>query len=119
MREIKFRMWYIQLDEVGEEFGVMDYMVEDSPLGDYVPLSHLQKAAKAGHLMQYTGLKDMNGVEIYEGDLVNIGGQYPVEVLFLDGGYCYIIDKYIYTINDLDGGTVVGNIHENKEMLGE
>lgn len=71
MREIKFRVWVIN-DFDGD--GLEEYM-DDDP----ATLSSPLKAHKDGDivLMQSTGLNDKNGVEIYEGDIIE-GTAYSV-----------------------------------------
>lgn len=64
MREIKFRFWNIEYDNRGEEVGRMIFISLRNKRG------HLQDAYIQGRLMQYTGLKDKNGIEIYEGDII-------------------------------------------------
>ena len=65
--------------------------------------------------MQYTGLKDKNGKEIYEGDIIDIGDK-VVEVSDI---YSF---REIYLVHGLkDGhkiyGEIIGNIYENPELI--
>lgn len=71
--------------------------------------------------MQSTGLKDKNGTEIYEGDIVkNIYDEIYV-VKWLDAGF-YLEEKYNggFDYSELhfgDNKEIVGNIYENPELL--
>lgn len=77
-------------------------------------------------VMQYTGLKDKNGKEIYEGDIISYkyyrgfsGGEKEIiaKVEFIDG--CFGFYEFVGYFNryDLNESKVIGNIYENPELL--
>lgn len=78
-------------------------------------------------LMQYTGLKDTNGVKIFEGDIVkNIYSNSKYELFWDEENCCFrmrnIDDDYDYLVlNIREAGMleVIGNIYENPELIGE
>lgn len=72
--------------------------------------------------MQFTGLKDKNGVDIYEGDIVECFNDGLSEVLFRKGSFGTLtytsrgVD--FYTFNEIYGACeIIGNIYENPELL--
>ena len=116
-REIKFRAW----DEVSEKMlNWNDFLDTDMKNTFIAPES------TGLILMQYTGLHDKNGKEIYEGDIVKYRdsrGQHIEKVIF-DKGCFYagmhwgsstrVAPKLINTrITE-----VIGNIYDNPELLG-
>jgi len=75
-------------------------------------------------LMQFTGLKDKNGVEIYEGDIIKeyFGAEGKVEFIY----GCFVVDlldekpRELSSLIMADFGNkveVIGNIYENPELL--
>lgn len=71
-------------------------------------------------LMQYTGLKDKNGKEIYEGDIINKDNNSPYSYeVFFDNG-CFFVKTINYGLKRLGFFVdieVIGNIYENTELL--
>ncbi len=104
MRKIKFRQW----DKRNKRFHHFGFSLDDY----FMFTSPVNPCRENYPVSQYTGLKDLKGVEIYEGDVVYICGcgKTLIEFPFLD--------VYEAGFED-DIGEIVGNIYENPELLGE
>lgn len=113
-REIKFRAWY--------PYGDGGEMVEDVWIDlerGVVMSDNDDLCEREGHsgaeLMQFTGLTDCNGVEIYEGDILKVGTRGKWEI----GSAGFIADTY-HLGQYIARGTeyeVIGNSWENPELL--
>ncbi len=110
MREIKFRLWdkkekkfyYFDLRKIGgQEYGWLVF--DGKNYLDYV-----------NPLMQYTGLKDKNRVEIYEGDIVKT--EFGILQTTITASGVWYGDYKVTEVKDNEV-EVIGNIYEDKELL--
>jgi uncharacterized phage protein (TIGR01671 family) len=111
-REIKFRAWRLEEMWYPEDLQKDFYMDFD---GRIVRKWDGQGLTNQFTLMQYTGLKDKNGVEIYEGDITKeqIGLRSDeISVVMFKNGYFNAHGRNIY-----DKMEVIGNIYQNPELL--
>jgi len=124
MRTIKFRAWHKKEKKMltGEPY---EYSDSDEYYGsDFgVFLGGLEGLQEDKNiiLMQYTGLKDSKGVEIYEGDIVrNTFGKYR-KVVASKMKVVKFQYKHRYSgyglAKETKGYEVIGNIYENLELL--
>jgi YopX protein len=110
MREIKFRAWnghkmyYDDLTVVGPDMGFN---------------ALIAKTGKIFNLMQYTGLKDQNGKEIYEGDIVRQGTHEISKVFFDNGSFMTFLEEGMWLEMSQNSFEfeIIGNIWENPKLV--
>ena len=113
MRQIKFRAWDKNKNEIRCVTGINWYdeyiWVDETPMsGDKISIENTP-------LMQFTGLTDKNGKDIYEGDIVKE----------LSDGRIHEIERYPDRLFHFIGEgmfnpkncEVIGNVFENKDLL--
>lgn len=122
-REIKFRAWDKEEKKFTEDLGIV-IMLKGTVLGKY------DLEAKNLIIQQFTGLKDKNDREIYEGDIIKIPDDWDeygmnageiYEIFFNEGGFRlkpkYRKDAKGMWLEETDKFEVIGNIYENPEFL--
>ncbi|HZK57540.1 MAG TPA: YopX family protein [Clostridia bacterium] len=119
MREIKFRAWHKPTKKMFEVRKLSRSMV--SGKGDNTLYTCKRDEVL---LMQNTGLKDMNGKEIYEGDILlyrcNIFGDIFSKVVFNKG--CYMVLEPGFALKIMlseisEDSVVAGNVFDSPELL--
>ena len=118
MREIKFRAWDKELKVMYKVFGIdVNHVI---PFRKGVPIGPTREQTV---LMQYTGIKDVKGKGIYEGDIVlyNDNTGYTGVVYYDEAETSYMIKPIgegEYEVLGLTCNvTVIGNIFKNTELL--
>ena len=129
-REIKFRVWDKDLGEYFRGRKITDLRAdlapEDDSKDDCVGIIIQQLCPARYEFEQYTGVKDEDGVEIYEGDILAAENGDLLRVIW-DYDRCGLVGAWVspdyWRVDDKLGVEtqyiyqVVGNIHENPELL--
>lgn len=125
MQETKFRVWDLEDKRWLKKTLSYQIMIDSGGIVYKVMFNEIENIPNV--VVQYfTGIKDKNGVDIYEGDIIYIADNWTDEIKFIDG---------IFGINWLDdfGGVQftplayltelkierIGNIFENPKLLNQ
>lgn len=138
MREIKFRGKTQEGEWVYGSLCTNPYDDDDVEIVDHSEVFLPRESVLPDTIGQYTGLKDANGTEIYEGDLVKSAFSERVVgmVAWNTNGYFYILESFFINEdyeeqdrrplgemlrlsieNTPCNFTVIGNIHDNPELM--
>lgn len=132
MKELKFRVWIKDEERYYDESDEESYTIvpngnvtytSEAYEEDGVWFTDTTSATNDVIVEQYTGLKDKNGKPIYERDIVKVKQLkrlYVVTYRLYDASFILENDEWeeiIHLSLDKDDFEVVGNIHENPELL--
>ena len=133
MREIKFRQYLWNDDSKTTGGRMIDWEELLQEAEESLASNFTSKFSNASELMQYTGLKDKNGKEIYEGDIVRVLnnlkeyecgevamgnlGTWAVRLHQLKIPIFEFIDDRLSLVHSMDRIEVIGNIYEIPELL--
>lgn len=129
----RFRAWHLELGRMMliKNMWFQDGSVEELELNDAVMNDYITAYPDEIELMQSTGLKDKNGKEIFEGDIIDIevdDTETPINARVFQNSKIGILMFHVFEDNEdvpmvelLEDNSVafeiIGNIYDNKELL--
>lgn len=121
-KDIKTKQWVKgDLRQVEGHTYIMDYDIGDNGVSDISRIFDIAYEVDPATVGQYTGLKDKNGKEIYEGDIYHQGDKNILYVVVWHDtsfiGKQLKSSSYAGLTYWLDRIEVIGNIHDNPDLL--
>lgn len=129
----RFRAWHNELGRMMsiKNMWFQDSRIEELELNDAVMNDHITAYPDEIELMQSTGLKDKNGQEIFEGDIIDIevdDTETPINARVFQNSKIGILMFHVFEDNEdvpmvelLEDNSVafeiIGNIYDNKDLL--
>lgn len=118
-REIKFKMWHKKSKKMYkvEKLDIRDKFVY---MWNYLNYSLSYFSLDEVELMQCVGLKDRNGTDIYEGDILDYDGElWEVQYSIDDGMFVLYYDHVTENFSNMNSKwfDVIGNIYEDSDLL--
>jgi uncharacterized phage protein (TIGR01671 family) len=130
-REIKFRAWLkedkkiVNIETIDFSEKSIQYLEKNKIIDAYLLRTTFLEDVE---IMQYTGIKDKNGTEIYEGDILK-DKKGRLAIVKWHGSFsafmcCFVSEENLYKKNKFlylayMNLEVIGNIYENRELLEE
>jgi len=124
MRQIKFRAWdkktkeYFHISELWNSGTNPECFNFDGWTDNFGDEGRLKDIV----IEQFTGLTDVNGKDIYDGDIVRCkneyqGTDYTGKVMFFNGGFCVWTGGFRNYVWEDMIPEIIGNVHENPKLL--
>lgn len=134
MRDIKFRGKTV-LKPKRWVYGSLVKITHSAKMGDVCDIFEDNEDASYDNapvlsytVGQFTGLRDKNGKDIYEGDIVHLDAwnPYAMQIAYIEGAFCladkdgeFLGDIYYIHHAGVEQCTIIGNIHDNPELLNQ
>lgn len=123
MRRIEFRVWDVDEKEWYNNEKIPYQLIDNEGVFCWADDYEWNRYPGEVLIVQYTGLKDRNGTEIYEGDIIwDAHAEIHGKVTFDEGMFCVEwathIEQLFEVVSDYYA-EVMGNIYEHPELLGD
>lgn len=126
-REINFKVWDNEKKRMSNPIGIAANFITWNDGDIDMPALFAEAKSDRFTFLQYTGLKDKNGKEIYEGYIVECSHWEPSKyrIGFIEGAFCLcdlITGEWVADVTHMEDSTgkhfsVIGDVFQNPELL--